>query len=156
MAVLRAGDVAEHETPSEKRAEWGRIVTQAFGDAGGLTQYGAYVQVLHPGARTSNRHWHEVEDEFLLMLEGEATVIENDGAHVIGPGDACAWPGGVPNAHCVENRSDTPCRYLIVGTRPVADRCHYPDLGRTQVDDAKGARLVDDATGDVLQVFRER
>ena len=47
-----------------------------FSDAGGLTQYGAYVETLQPGARPLDRHWHENEDEFLYMLSGEATVID--------------------------------------------------------------------------------
>lgn len=105
-----------------------------YSDAGGLTQFGAYAETLRPGARSSDRHWHEEEDEFLYVLSGEATVIEDDGAHPLRPGDAACWPAGAPNAHQVVNRSDAPCTYLIFGTRMARDTVHYPDTGRVQRD----------------------
>ena len=100
-----------------------------YSDDGGLTQYGAYVETLQPGARASDRHWHEKEDEFLYVLGGEVSVIENDGETVLHAGDAACWPAGVENAHTVVNRSQGPCTYLIVGTRVTHDVCHYPDSG---------------------------
>ena len=63
-------------------------------DAGGLThQFGAHVETLQPGLRSSERHWHKEEDEFLYVISGEPTVIEDDGAHPLGPGDATACSG---------------------------------------------------------------
>ncbi len=151
MTVIRAAQVDPVELPPDQRAKFGRIVTLKLSDAGGLTQFGAYVQHLDPGARSSDRHWHEVEDEFLYVLSGTPTLIENDGPHQLAPGDACCWPGGVANAHCVENRSAAPCSFLIMGNRPGDDRCHYPDLGRTQIDEGPDWRVVDDATGTVIR-----
>jgi uncharacterized cupin superfamily protein len=63
--------------------EMGAFETLHYSDAGGLTQFGAYLETLHPGSRSSERHWHEHEDEFLYLIAGEATIIENDGAHVL-------------------------------------------------------------------------
>lgn len=109
---------------------------------GGLTQFGAYVETLLPGAQSSQRHWHEREDEFLYVLGGEVTVIEDDGAHVLRAGDAACWPAGVANAHTVANRSAAPCTYVIVGTRPPHDVCHYPDTGRILHTEGETWRLV--------------
>jgi uncharacterized cupin superfamily protein len=111
-------------------------------DAGGLTQYGAYVVTLDPGARSSDRHWHEQEDEMILVLAGEATVLENDGPHVLGPGDAACWPAGSDNAHSVVNRSPEPCTFLVVGTRPTHDVCRYPDSRRVLHTEGDTWRLV--------------
>jgi uncharacterized cupin superfamily protein len=97
-------------------------------DAGGLTQFGAFTETLEPGAQTSQRHWHSAEDEFLYVLSGEVTVIEEDGPHVLGPGDAACWPAGVANAHTLVNRSDAPATYMIVGSRLAEDTCTYPDI----------------------------
>jgi uncharacterized cupin superfamily protein len=96
---------------------------------GGLTKLGANLVTLLPGMTSTLRHWHEQEDELLFMIAGTATVVENDGAHQIGPGDICCWPAGVANAHHVTNRSDAPVRYLVVGAGPVSDIVHYPDQG---------------------------
>ena len=88
------------------------------------------------------------------MLEGEATVVEEDGAHVIGPGDAAAWPAAMANGHQVVNRSDAPCSFLIVGTRQTQDVIHYPDLGRTLHIDGPTWRVVD-RDGEVLREGRD-
>ncbi len=109
-----------------------------YSDAGGLTQFGAYVEIMQPGAESSHRHYHEEEDEFLYVLSGEATVIEDDGEHPLHPGDAACWPAGAANAHHVVNRSEEPCAYLIFGTRMARDITHYPDAGRVLYDDEDG------------------
>ena len=114
----------------------GGVQTRRLSVAGGLTQFGAYEETLQPGAFSSQRHWHEAEDEFLFVLEGTATVIDGDGAQALGPADAACWRHGDPNAHHVTNRSDAACRYLIVGSRVAGDVCHYPDSGQRQVNAA--------------------
>lgn len=106
----------------------GRMRWWPFSDAGGLTQYGAFTEELAPGAQSSQRHWHEAEDEFLYVLDGTVTVVEDDGEHVLAPGDAACWPAGRPNAHCLINRTGQAVTYLIVGTRAKNDACHYPDI----------------------------
>ncbi|MBL8363284.1 MAG: cupin domain-containing protein [Rubrivivax sp.] len=138
---------------SRSNETYGTMQTQSLGDTGGLTQYGAYLQTLAPGATSSNRHWHEREDEFLYVVSGEVTIVENDGRHVLGPGDAACWPAGAPNAHCVVNASQAPCSYLIVGTRVTHDVCHYPDSGRTLRTEGETWRFVD-ADGSELRSGR--
>jgi uncharacterized cupin superfamily protein len=119
-------------------------------EGGGITQFGAYLDTLMPGAVSSDRHWHTAEDEFLYVLDGHATLIDDDGAHPLAPGDAACWPHGCPNAHHLENRGTAPCTYLIVGTRVAHDICHYPDSGSKQVNgDARWH--VEDANGAVLR-----
>lgn len=146
--------VRKDQTPSQAVAEraerLGPSQALPMSDMAGLTQFGAYVQTLQPGARSSERHWHEQEDEFLYMLAGEATVIENDGEHVLRAGDAAGWPAGVANGHQVVNRSAAPCSFLIMGTRPSHDVCHYPDSGRTLYTEGDTWRLLD-AAGAVLR-----
>lgn len=120
----------------------GRATWLPLSDAGGLTQFGAALETLPPGAVSSHRHWHEAEDEFLYMLSGYLVLVENDGEHPLGPGDAAAWKAGDPNAHHLVNRSAEPATYLIVGTRAAHDRCHYPDLDLLYTRDAGGRRFT--------------
>jgi uncharacterized cupin superfamily protein len=115
--------------------------------AGGITQFGAYIETLHPGAWSSHRHWHTAEDELLYVLEGTVTLRDDDGMHDLSADDAAAWPHGCPNAHHLTNCSDRPCRYVIVGSRAGNDICHYPDDGRTQVNgDADWQIIAADGT----------
>jgi uncharacterized cupin superfamily protein len=113
--------------------------------AGGLTQFGAWLDTLMPGATSSDRHWHTVEDEFLYMLQGQATLIDDKGAQTLGPGDVACWPNGCPNAHHLVNRGTAACTFLIVGTRVAHDICHYPDSGRQQVNGKTAWQIIDAA-----------
>ena len=100
-----------------------------LGDAAGLTDFGVNLVRLPPGKWSSQRHWHTVEDEFVYMLEGEVVLVEDDGDHVLRPGDFAGWKAGDTNAHCLQNRSDRDAVYLEVGSRrPETDACHYPDI----------------------------
>jgi uncharacterized cupin superfamily protein len=105
----------------------GRL-SQSLGDAGGLTQFGVRLYELPPGAWSSHRHWHEKEDEFLMMLAGEVVMIENEGETVLRSGDCATHKAGVANGHHVINRSDKPARFLVVGTRSTDDVSNYPDV----------------------------
>ena len=81
----------------------------------GLSDFGVSHVVLKPGAWSSQRHWHNGEDEFLVMLEGEAVLVEDDGRTVLKPGDCAAWPKGNTNGHHVINESDRDCVFVVVG-----------------------------------------
>jgi uncharacterized cupin superfamily protein len=115
--------------PPHDRAVDGRSRVQ-LALAGGLTQFGANLVTHQPGAASSQRHWHSHEDELVIMLEGEAVLVEEGVEAVLGPGDIAAFPAGVPNAHRLENRSAAPCRFIAIGTDlPDRDVCTYPDIG---------------------------
>ncbi len=109
--------IRKHQAPVDRGTEedeqtYGARESVHLSDEGGLTQFVAHVQTLQPGSRSSDRHWHEEEDELLFMLSGEATVIEEDGPHTLRPGDAACWPAGTANAHQVVNRSGRPAPTL--------------------------------------------
>jgi uncharacterized cupin superfamily protein len=133
--------IIRKDQPPVVRGTKERTERLQYSDAGGLTQFGAYVETLQQGSRSSDRHWHEEEDEFLYVLSGEATVIEEDGTHLLHPGDAACWPAGAANAHQVVNRSGAPCTYLIFGTRMAHDIVHYPEVGKILYDEAGTWRL---------------
>jgi len=98
-----------------------------LGPAGGLTEYGVSHVVLKPGAWSAQRHWHEGEDEFVVMLGGEAVLVDDDGEHSMRAGDCAAFPKGDGNGHVLQNRSDSDCVYVAVGRVGTSD-CHYPDI----------------------------
>ena len=99
-----------------------------LGDAAGLTQFGANLFTLEPGARSSLRHWHEAEDEFVLVTEGELTLLQDEGEYTLRAGDCAAWKAGDPNGHCFQNRTASPARFLVVGSKVATDTVHYSDV----------------------------
>lgn len=103
----------------------------------GLTRMGASHVTLLPGAYSSQRHWHREEDELLVMLTGEAVLIDDSGETPVGPGDVLAFPAGEANGHHLHNRSDAPCTFVAIsaGARE-ADSGEYSDID--MVFDADG------------------
>ena len=81
----------------------------------GLTDFGVSYVTLEPGAWSSQRHWHDGEDEFLVMLSGEAVLVEDDGRTVLRPGDCAGWPKGSTNGHHLINESGSDCSFVVVG-----------------------------------------
>ncbi len=95
--------------------------------ASGITDFGASHVVLEPGAQSSQRHWHEGEDELVVMLAGEAVLVDDAGETVMRGGDVAAFPKNDGNGHMLVNRSDAPCSFVAIG-RPSDTPCHYPDI----------------------------
>jgi uncharacterized cupin superfamily protein len=113
-----------------------------LGDAGGLTQFGVNLTRLAPGSASAHRHWHENEDEFVFVLEGEVTLVENEGETILGPGDAAAFKAGVANGHHLINRGEQDVLYLEIGTRAPRDRGVFPDIDLGFVKDEAGPRFT--------------
>lgn len=105
------------------RDRWYRRV----GQAAGFSDFGASHVVLKPGAASSQRHWHEDEDELVVMLAGEAVLVEETGRVPMRPGDMATFAKGEPNGHQLINESDADCVFVAIG-RPSASDCHYPDI----------------------------
>lgn len=89
-----------------------------LGPPSGLTQMGASFCTLKPGAWSSQRHWHKGEDELLVMLSGEAVLIEDGGRTLLRAGDICAWAADVENGHHLINESDADCTFVAVSAGP--------------------------------------
>ena len=128
--------------PAEFQAECLGRHKQAIGDAAGLTQFGVNITRISPGAASALRHWHEEEDEFIYLLEGELVLVENDGEVVLKPGDAAGFKAGNGNAHRLINRGSRDAVYFEVGTRAVAERVHYPDVDLVMERDDKSRRYL--------------
>jgi uncharacterized cupin superfamily protein len=96
--------------------------------------------MLPPGAWSSQRHWHANEDEFVYVIEGEITLVTDDGEIVLREGMAAGFPAGKPDGHHLINRGDKLARYLEVGTRSPNEVAEYSDID--MVARKEGGRFV--------------
>jgi uncharacterized cupin superfamily protein len=103
-------------------------IRQRLGDAGGLKDFGINLMHLPPGGWSSQRHWHSHEDEFVYVLEGELTLIEDSGETVLRAGECSAFPKGTGNGHHMINRSNAMAVYLEVGSRQLDDLTTCSDI----------------------------
>ena len=108
---IRALDVPARTTtiyPAPYAATVAGRAKRALGDLFGLSQFGVNLTVLAPGSSSAERHWHETEDEFVFILEGEAVLIDDQGEHVLGVGMCAVLRPAFP----------TPTSSSIVRQRP--------------------------------------
>jgi len=113
------------------------------GPASGLADFGVTHATLKPGAWSSQRHWHEGEDEFVVVIAGEGVLVDDTGETVMRAGDCAAFPKGDGNGHVLQNRSDSDCVLIAVGSPSDTD-CHYPDIDM-HLFPGKGFRRKDGA-----------
>jgi uncharacterized cupin superfamily protein len=111
-----------HDAPCrERRRRW-------LSDAFELSQFGVNQLELAPGAWSSLRHWHERQDEFVYVLDGEVTLVTDQGETLLTPGMIAGFRAGEPNGHHLINRSNGVARVLEIGTRTAEETARYSDI----------------------------
>lgn len=113
--------------PERFKAGTAARLKRVLGDALGLSHFGVNLVQLPPGSESALRHWHSDEDEFVYILEGEATLVTDEGPQILGPGMTAGFPAGVANGHHLVNRGGETVVYLEIGDRVPGDRAAYPD-----------------------------
>ena len=103
-----------------------------LGDLFGLRNFGVNLTRLAPGGESALLHRHSRQDEFVYVLEGEPTLVTDQGEVVLAPGMCAGFPAeGI--AHHLVNRTDRDVVYLEIGDRTAGDEGSYPQ------DDLKAA-----------------
>jgi uncharacterized cupin superfamily protein len=105
----------------------------------GAEKLGVSLCVLAPGKRAFPRHAHHVNEEMMLILDGEGTYHCGDQSAPVRAGDVIAAPpGDGGTAHQVENTSQAPLKFLTVSTRLEPEVVEYPDSGKFAVTSFAG------------------
>lgn len=112
-----------------------------LGLAGGLTDFGVNIITVPAGAWSSQRHAHDADDEFLMMIEGELVLIEEEGRTPMRAGDFAAFPKATSGGHHLINESDAPARFLVIGANKGG--ATYPDIDLLHVQGEAGYRHKD-------------
>src|SRR6202050_1073278 len=76
------------------------------GVAAVLDQFGVNLTTLMPGAASALRHWHHKEDELVYVLEGELTLIEDEGETLLRAGDAAGFKASGAGGHHLVHQSN--------------------------------------------------
>jgi uncharacterized cupin superfamily protein len=91
---------------------------------------------LFPGGESALLHRHSKQDEFVYILQGEPTLVTDDGEVTLGPGMCAGFPAQ-GRAHQLVNRTALDVLYLEIGDRSAGDEGFYP------ADDLKAALGAD-------------
>ncbi len=111
-----------HDEPCRNRTKY------VLGDQFGLDQFGVNLAVIEPGAWSSQRHWHEKEDEFIYVLEGELVLADDTGEHVLIPGMCAGFKANNGNGHCLKKMTEKRAVYIEVGSRIAGEKAAYSDI----------------------------
>ena len=130
------GPIAIDSIPAEDWSEGvrfgGRVQVLSNSRDGGR-KIGIAIEVVQPGKQTSPFHYHMVEEEHIIALEGEATLRLGDARHPIKAGDYVCFPAGQRAGHCIVNERGAPFKFMIVGDRAANETCVYPDSGKIMI-----------------------
>lgn len=100
-------------------------VKRPLGDLFGLQSLGVNHVTLPAGAISALFHRHSVQDEWVIVLSGEITLVHDDGEAVLTAGMCAGFPKN-GSAHQLVNRSQAEATYLEVGDRQAGDSVSYP------------------------------
>ena len=110
-----------------------------LGDAFDLTDFGVNLVSLPPGCWSSQRHWHSAEDEFIYILEGNPTLVVDEGESLLEPGMFAGFVAGTSNGHHLVNNTESSVVYLEVGSRKVEDDVDYSDIDMQVIRRGEGS-----------------
>lgn len=113
--------------PEPFASRMARRVKRPLGSLFGLSNFGVNLTCLAPGAASALRHAHALQDEFVYVLEGVATLITDRGRTILERGMCAGFPAGSGDAHHIVNEGDLDFIYLEVGDRTPGDSVAYPD-----------------------------
>ena len=133
---LPASSKTMYPPPYDKVVQ-GRL-KRRLGPALGLTDFGVNLTTLMQGAASSMRHHHSNNDEFVYIVDGEATLVTDAGEQILSTGMCAGFPKGSKDGHHLVNKSARPVIYLEAVTNLIPDFITYTDTKLYLYEDKKG------------------
>ncbi|MDR6288485.1 putative cupin superfamily protein [Inquilinus ginsengisoli] len=125
----------------------GRSKHLTYAAVGAGYHVGVLIESPAPGRRLCPTHYHMLEEEHALVLEGEVTLILGDERHVMKAGDYVCFPAGRKVGHSFLNSGTGPCRTLMIGERNPNEVCVYPDSNKMAVGALRTEQDIFDMAG---------
>lgn len=130
---ISSQDVAWEETQMGTRFG-GRAKHLTYAAVGSNYHVGMLIEAPAPGRRLAPLHYHMLEEEHALILEGEVRLLLGDESFDMKPGDYVCFPAGQKIGHSFMNSGSGPCSYLMIGERNPNEVCVYPQSNKLAVD----------------------
>jgi uncharacterized cupin superfamily protein len=99
----------------------------------GAKRTGATLYELPPGQSVCPYHYEYGEEEWLLVLEGQATVRTPDATEQLGAMELVFFPTGPAGAHEVRNDTGSTVRVLMWSEVVIPTATAYPDSNKVGV-----------------------
>jgi len=106
---------------------------RALGYYAGGSNVGVEIAELEPGRQSYPAHFHMLEEEHMLILDGSATLRLGDRTYTVSAGDYVCFPAGQKAGHAMVNHTDKTCRYLMIGESKGHEVVVYTDSNKVGV-----------------------
>lgn len=100
-----------------------------------------------PGTRLAPKHYHMLEEEHGLILEGQVTLLFGDERYEMKAGDYVCFPAGQKVGHSFLNSGAGPCSYLMIGESNPNEVCVMPDSNKMEVRALRTEASIFDMSG---------
>ena len=130
------GPVAIESMPWQEWSQGVRYYTRAryLSDTMETTNHiGIGIEELPPGKQSAPFHYHLLEEEHVIVLEGSMRLRLGEEELPLKAGDYACFPAGRTEGHCFINRGPETCRYIIIGDRNENEVCVYPDSDKVMI-----------------------
>lgn len=142
-----AGDDVEWRVEGEGPKFGGHSRHLTYAAVGKDYHVGILIEAPSPGMRLAPRHYHMLEEEHALILEGEVALLYGDERYDMEPGDYVCFPAGEKIGHSFLNSGTGPCRYLMIGEHNPSEVCVYPDSNKIMVRALRSENAIFDMAG---------
>jgi uncharacterized cupin superfamily protein len=109
----------------------------------GGARIGVSYEELPPKKQSVPFHYHLMEEEHIVALEGECTLRLGDERYTLKAGEYVGFPAGQRAGHCLINETDRPFRFLMIGDHAPDEVAVYPDSKKVLIRGLDGAILRD-------------
>jgi len=97
------------------------------------TKIGFHIEILSPKKYSCPYHYHDSEEELFYVIEGEATLRQNNEYRKLSKGDLIWFGIGEEYAHQFYNHSDKDFRFIAISNLDIDDIAYYPDSGKVNI-----------------------
>jgi uncharacterized cupin superfamily protein len=137
----------DEEGPPESTRFGGRPKHLTYAAVGKDYHVGILIEAPAPSMRLAPKHYHMLEEEHALILEGQVTLFLSDERYEMKAGDYVCFPAGQKVGHSFMNSGTGPCSYLMIGEHNPNDVCVYPDSNKIAVNALRSRDSIFDMSG---------
>ena len=117
VAETRQANVVRSESRAQLTLEWSRAEVDALGFLGDGSRFQAAIVRMQPGGLSGNHPRPSINDEFVFVHEGEATLTLEYQDQILRKGDSVTIPAGVNRRW--RNDGAESVQMLIISVKPL-------------------------------------
>ena len=105
---------------------------------------GFHIEILSPKKYSCPYHYHHTEEELFYVLDGEATLRQNNEYQIISKGDLVFFGLGEEYSHQFYNHTDKEFKFIAISNLDKSDIAYYPDSGKVNIRKTRDIFKLDD------------